>query len=111
MTLPIRFGWCVQIGVDDGTRTHDDRIHNPGLYLLSYAHHGSIINPINRPEYGAPGRTRTCNPRLSLPATAFAALPTQVCGLDYLFAVSGAARIVSTDPCEGFHGVAISVIC
>ncbi len=26
-------------GVDDGTRTHDDRNHNPGLYQLSYAHH------------------------------------------------------------------------
>ena len=25
-------------GVDDGTRTHDDRDHNPGLYQLSYAH-------------------------------------------------------------------------
>jgi integrase len=27
------------IGVDDGTRTHDDRNHNPGLYQLSYTHH------------------------------------------------------------------------
>ena len=26
-------------GVDDGTRTHDDQIHNLGLYQLSYAHH------------------------------------------------------------------------
>jgi hypothetical protein len=26
-------------GVNDGTRTHDDRIHNPGLYQLSYVHH------------------------------------------------------------------------
>jgi hypothetical protein len=26
-------------GVDDGTRTHDDRDHNPGLYQLSYVHH------------------------------------------------------------------------
>jgi hypothetical protein len=25
--------------VDDGTRTHDNRDHNPGLYQLSYAHH------------------------------------------------------------------------
>jgi hypothetical protein len=24
--------------VDDGTRTHDDRNHNPGLYQLSYTH-------------------------------------------------------------------------
>ena len=39
-----------------------------------------------------------------------------VCGLDYLFTVSGAARIVSTDPVGepdtlsirgGFHGIAI----
>jgi hypothetical protein len=29
-----------KVGVDDGTRTHDDRDHNPGLYQLSYAHHG-----------------------------------------------------------------------
>ena len=27
-----------QIGVDDGTRTHDGRDHNPGLYQLSYVH-------------------------------------------------------------------------
>ena len=26
-------------GVDDGTRTHDGRNHNPGLYQLSYVHH------------------------------------------------------------------------
>ena len=26
------------IGVADGTRTHDDRNHNPGLYQLSYSH-------------------------------------------------------------------------
>jgi hypothetical protein len=25
--------------VDDGTRTHDGRNHNPGLYQLSYVHH------------------------------------------------------------------------
>ena len=25
--------------MNDGTRTHDDRNHNPGLYQLSYAHH------------------------------------------------------------------------
>ena len=30
-------------GVDDGTRTHDDRDHNPGLYQLSYAHHSIQI--------------------------------------------------------------------
>ncbi len=25
-------------GVADGTRTHDNRNHNPGLYQLSYGH-------------------------------------------------------------------------
>ncbi|KTD20538.1 hypothetical protein Llan_1791 [Legionella lansingensis] len=30
-------------GVNDGTRTHDNRDHNPGLYQLSYAHH--IVKP------------------------------------------------------------------
>ena len=25
-------------GVDDGTRTRDNRDHNPGLYQLSYVH-------------------------------------------------------------------------
>ena len=28
-----------RVGVDDGTRTHDGRNHNPGLYQLSYARH------------------------------------------------------------------------
>ena len=47
-------------GVADGTRTHDDRNHNPGLYQLSYSHHKLVgVN-----KYGAPGRTRTCYPRL-----------------------------------------------
>jgi hypothetical protein len=26
-------------GVADGTRTHDNWNHNPGLYQLSYSHH------------------------------------------------------------------------
>ena len=50
-------------GVDDGTRTHDDRDHNPGLYQLSYAHH-CLSHSIGA---GTPGRTRTCNPRLRRP--------------------------------------------
>ncbi len=29
----------MNIGVNDGARTHDNRNHNPGLYQLSYAHH------------------------------------------------------------------------
>ncbi len=28
----------LNLGVADGTRTHDDRNHNPGLYQLSYSH-------------------------------------------------------------------------
>ena len=30
-------------GVDDGTWTHDNRNHNPGLYQLSYAHHSNPV--------------------------------------------------------------------
>ncbi len=30
--------------MNDGTRTHDDRNHNPGLYQLSYAHHKSGVS-------------------------------------------------------------------
>ena len=45
-------------GVDDGARTHDNRNHNPGLYQLSYVHHK---------QNGAPGRIRTCYPRLRRP--------------------------------------------
>ncbi len=29
-------------GVSDGTRTHDDWNHNPGLYQLSYTHHNNV---------------------------------------------------------------------
>jgi hypothetical protein len=47
--------------VDDGDRTHDNRDHNPGLYQLSYVHHR-----LHRAA-GAPGRTRTCDPRLRRP--------------------------------------------
>lgn len=50
-------------GVSDGTRTHDNRDHNPGLYQLSYAHHITKKTHL----FGAPGRTRTCYPRLRRP--------------------------------------------
>ena len=53
--------------MDDGTRTHDDRHHKPGLYQLSYAHHCyltiSRLKPLLQYRYyianeiGAPGRT------------------------------------------------------
>ena len=32
-------------GVDDGTRTRDNRNHNPGLYQLSYNHHIKVNHP------------------------------------------------------------------
>jgi hypothetical protein len=35
-------------GVDDGTRTHDGRDHNPGLYQLSYVHHRQEPMPNQR---------------------------------------------------------------
>ena len=66
--------------MDDGTRTHDGRNHNPGLYQLSYVHHRPAIflimpamasgnSPLSRlaAQFGAPGRTRTCDPRLRRP--------------------------------------------
>jgi hypothetical protein len=36
-------GWAHgprRFGVADGARTHDNWNHNPGLYQLSYSHHG-----------------------------------------------------------------------
>jgi len=39
---PDNFGiFFVLYGVADGARTHDNRNHNPGLYQLSYSHHGN----------------------------------------------------------------------
>lgn len=35
-------------GVADGTRTHDNRNHNPGLYQLSYSHHIFLALTPNR---------------------------------------------------------------
>lgn len=36
---PTPGGLFLKYGVTDGTRTHDNRNHNPGLYQLSYGHH------------------------------------------------------------------------
>lgn len=58
--------WKDKGGVNDGTRTHDNRDHNPGLYQLSYAHH--IMTESNSAgDCGTPGRIRTCYPRLRRP--------------------------------------------
>ena len=46
-------------GVADGTRTHDSRNHNPGLYQLSYGHH--CLSP-------GPASTRVDSPAAALPA-------------------------------------------
>jgi len=47
----------------------------------------------------APGRTRTCNLRISIPHQVSLTATYYVgCGLDHLFTVSGAPRMVSTDP-------------
>ena len=43
----------VQDGVADGTRTHDNRNHNPGLYQLSYSHHVKTCIPLHVGSKGA----------------------------------------------------------
>lgn len=74
--------------MDEGDRTLDRRSHNPELYQLSYVHHiGTYLSvysitksltfqlrylrcfgTISVNDYnGAPGRTRTCGPRLRRP--------------------------------------------
>ena len=54
--------------MDDGTRTHDDWNHNPGLYQLSYTHHKTVKNRSPPAlQIGAPDRNRTCNRRLRRP--------------------------------------------
>ncbi|KTD01991.1 hypothetical protein Lgee_0787 [Legionella geestiana] len=62
-------GYCTEgkDGVNDGTRTHDNRDHNPGLYQLSYAHHNTMWPGRPARNTGTPGRIRTCYPRLRRP--------------------------------------------
>jgi hypothetical protein len=55
-------------GVDDGTRTHDNRDHNPGLYQLSYVHRPSLIARLACPaglEPATLGLEGRCSIRLS----------------------------------------------
>ena len=56
--------WVYGSGVADGTRTHDNRDHNPGLYQLSYSHHWETDGPGFRSKAGAswPAR-RDSNPQ------------------------------------------------
>ena len=54
----------------DGTRTRDNRNHNPGLYQLSYSHHKIIFRAriLVRPaglEPTTPGLEGRCSIRLS----------------------------------------------
>ena len=52
----------------DGTRTHDNRNHNPGLYQLSYSHRRTVARRTrDTPFFGTPDRTRTCYHRLRRP--------------------------------------------
>ena len=62
----------------DGTRTHDNWNHNPGLYRLSYSHHCMRhVQPTHhtsehcresaRTHTGLPGGARTPDPRLRRP--------------------------------------------
>jgi hypothetical protein len=99
-------------GVDDGTRTHDGRNHNPGLYQLSYVHHRPHSNPLRRllvlqRADGAPGRTRTCDPRLRRPVLYPAELraqlrhtarPASAAGLRLHPSLAGALRASSRCP-------------
>ncbi len=65
------------IGVDDGTRTHDDRDHNPGLYQLSYAHHGiqilARLAPPVHSLFSRKWRARQDGPPFSRPVVALCA--------------------------------------
>ena len=54
-------------GVADGTRTRDNRNHNPGLYQLSYSHHWTTAReqrPRGKIDSGLPDGDRTHNPQL-----------------------------------------------
>ena len=47
-----------KLGVANGTRTHDNRNHNPGLYQLSYSHHLKLHYNISRTAQPDSNRAR-----------------------------------------------------
>ena len=54
----------LNVGVADGTRTHDNWNHNPGLYQLSYSHHWTY-----RTARASLGRRRVARPAGLEPTT------------------------------------------
>ena len=52
-------------GVDDGTRTRDNRNHNPGLYQLSYVHHSRTVACPTGLEPVTPSLEGWCSIRMS----------------------------------------------
>lgn len=54
----------------DGTRTHDNRNHNPGLYQLSYSHHYFFLRLIRRSS-GINEEARLYKGRLTLQSLFF----------------------------------------
>ena len=51
--------------MDDGTRTHDNRNHNPGLYQLSYVHHFRTVACPTGLEPVTPSLEGWCSIRMS----------------------------------------------
>ena len=56
---------ALEDGVADGTRTHDNRNHNPGLYQLSYSHHSRRLARPTGLEPVTPSLEGRCSIRLS----------------------------------------------
>ena len=65
MTCSLRNIEAKEDGVADGTRTHDDRNHNPGLYQLSYSHRRTILACPAGIEPTTPSLEGWCSIRLS----------------------------------------------